>query len=112
MRKSMQNGTQTKSPAAEAVAPLVVLSRHTLYLFLRLIYQPPTKPSKRPVGTATRMRGRIYGLPLLPPTSDFVIIYDCDYAFVCLVLWCRGIVDLGLCVRGSDCYFVVSCLGF
>ncbi len=60
MRKSMQKGTLKKSSADKASAPLVVLSRHTLYLFLRLIYQPPTKPSKRPVGTATRMRGRIY----------------------------------------------------
>ena len=34
----------------------------------------------------------IYGLPLLPPASDIVIICYCGYAFVCLASWDCGFV--------------------
>ena len=64
VKSRCKNRCKTAPPkggsAPEASAPLVVLSRHTLYLFLSIIYQTSTQPSKRPAGTATRMRGRIY----------------------------------------------------
>ena len=104
MRKSMQNGTLKRRVGVASSPPLVVLSRYTLYLFLRLIYQPPTKLSKRPVGTATRMRGRIYGLPPIPPTSD---CWFEGLAFCIMGLW--------FCVWGIRlwvCGFVFCVSGF
>ena len=83
MRKSMQNGTLKRRVGARGVSPLS--STQSPYLVLVSQYyltqcavdsyiRPQPQITKRPYGTATRMRGRIYGLPPLPPTSDFVLI--------------------------------------
>ena len=60
MRKSMQNGTLKRRVGGPGVSPLSNTQSPYLVLVFSVSYQPPTKPSKRPVGTATRMRGRIY----------------------------------------------------
>ena len=54
-------------------------------------------------------QGAADGLPLLPPTSDFVTICHCGYAFVFLGLWVCVFVSV-VCGLAALCVCICVCV--